>query len=415
MTDDAEATAPRTVVPWLVAILVTVVAMATFGSALMGAEPAAAQAAPPAERVFTDWTRIAAGGAFTCGLRSSGRIYCWGNDYVGQLGNGGGQDSSSVPIEIAGHRTDWVALDAGDNGACARRRSGRLFCWGLDSYGQVGDGGGPRTRQAPTEVAGGRTDWTTFSVGGNHTCARRAVGRLFCWGSDSDGQLGNGDRTGNRYGPAPVAGGATTWATVSAGSLHTCARRTGGRLFCWGDDSGGQLGSGFPGDRNAPTEVAGGRTTWTGPVVAGGQHTCARQTNSSDFCWGSDGFGQLGNGYPAGSSGVPIEPVGQSDRVTQIATGQSHTCQQTVTGRLFCSGNNLSGQLGSIVGGGPSSIFSEVTGGRTDWASVSAGYSHTCALTTDHRAWCWGDNGAGQLGTDGGSRSTPAQVTIPVN
>jgi alpha-tubulin suppressor-like RCC1 family protein len=263
-------------------------------------------------------------------------------------------------------------------------------------------------------VAGSRTDWSaSFSVGAGHACARRTNGRLFCWGADGQGQLGNGDATGDRTAPVPVAGGATNWASVGAGGLHTCGRRTGGRLFCWGDDDYGQLGSGnVTGDRAQPTEVVGARTNWTGPVAVGGYHTCARRTNNSDFCWGTDGFGQLGNGFPAGSSTTPIEPVGSPDAFTQIVAAQNHTCGRTTTGRIYCAGNNSSSQLGNPAAGGPSGVFAQVVGNRTDWSSVSAGYAHTCALSRDHRAWCWGENGAGQLGTTGPTRSTPAEVTL---
>ena len=406
------ATTPRHRTTRRIVFVTCLLLLAIAGMVPTGDRPAAAESAPPTEAGATDWTAISAGGAFTCGIRSTGRLYCWGDDTVGQLGNGAG-GSSATPTEVAGRRTDWVAVEAGDNGACALRRSHRLFCWGLDNDGQVGDGAGLQTRLAPTQVAGSRTDWTAVSVG-DHACARRASGRLFCWGSDSDGQLGNGDPVGDRPAPVPVAGGVTTWTSVSVGSLHTCARRTGGRLFCWGDDTRGQLGSGNPGDRTAPTEVVGALTTWTGPAAAGGSHTCARQTNGSDYCWGSDVFGQLGNGFPAGDSGVPIDPIGPFDTVVQTSAGAFHNCDRTQGGRVYCTGMNTSGQLGSTTPGGPSGVLTQVVGNRTNWASVTAGYTHTCALTTARRAFCWGANAVGQLGNGGMTpTSTPTEVSLP--
>ena len=101
MHSDDEATAPRTVIPWLVAILAAVLVMVAIGLAPLGARPAAAQSAPPTEASASNWTRISAGGAFTCGIRSTGRLYCWGDDSVGQLGNGA-NGASAIPVEIAG-------------------------------------------------------------------------------------------------------------------------------------------------------------------------------------------------------------------------------------------------------------------------------------------------------------------------
>ena len=140
---------------------------------------------------------------------------------------------------------------------CARKRSGRLFCWGTGGAGQLGNGVTNTYVSIPIEVAGGSTDWATVTTGYRHTCARRTSGRLFCWGHDGNGQLGNGGTATNVSVPVEVAGGATNWATLTAGDGHTCARRTSGRLFCWGRDGQSQLGDGgTDSPRSTPTEVA---------------------------------------------------------------------------------------------------------------------------------------------------------------
>ena len=243
-------------------------------------------AAAGGESGSSDWRTVSVGGAHACGIRTNGRLYCWGSDADGRLGNGGGVVNTFTPTQVAGDVTDWSAVSAGGSHTCARRRTGQLYCWGNDTNGELGDGGANADQSTPTEVAGGVTTWAGVSAGGGHTCARRTSGRLFCWGSDSAGQLGDGPPNANAAAPLQVAGSLTTWASVSAGNLHTCGLRTSGRLFCWGSDQLGGLGNGAPnGATSAPAQVAGNVTTWAS-VAAGRFSTCGRRTSGRLFCWG---------------------------------------------------------------------------------------------------------------------------------
>ena len=152
---------------------------------------------------FTDWSSVTAGVAHTCGRRSNGRLYCWGGDAFGELGNGATLTGvRPTPSQVAGARTDWSAVDAGENHTCARRTSGRLFCWGRAAFGALGNSTFTPDRPAPFQIAGNRDDWTPPSTGTNHTCARTSDRRLSCWGNDNDEQLGNGVNFTNQ--PAPV-------------------------------------------------------------------------------------------------------------------------------------------------------------------------------------------------------------------
>jgi hypothetical protein len=206
-----------------------------------------------------NWANLSAGEWHTCARRSTGRLYCLGANFVGQLGNGGSLSGADrpVPTEVAGGATNWATVTAGGWFTCARKRSGRLFCWGTGGAGQRGDGTTTVSSPIPVEVVGGATDWAAVTTGFRHTCARRTNGRLYCWGHDGNGQLGNGGTATNVSVPVEVAGGATNWATLTAGDGHTCARRTSGRLFCWGRDGQSQLGDGgTDSPRSTPTEVA---------------------------------------------------------------------------------------------------------------------------------------------------------------
>jgi Regulator of chromosome condensation (RCC1) repeat len=366
----------------------------------------------PAEGGTADWRQVSTGSYHTCGIRTSGRLYCWGNDVSGQLGDGGTNTNQPVPTEVAGNATDWVAVDAGDFHTCALKSSGRLLCWGYDGFGQLGDGGTNTERPTPTEVDGHATNWTAVDTGGSHTCARKASGRLLCWGADSSGQLGDGGTNAARSIPTPVAGNATNWSRPTAGGSHTCARKTNGRLFCWGRDAQGQLGDGGTNtDRPTPTQVARNLTNWA-TVDAGAAHTCARKTTGRLFCWGYDGSGQLGDGGTNTNRPVPTQVAGAGTSWATVATGFAHTCARKTSGRVFCWGADFNGQLGDGGTNTNQPVPTEVAGSATDWATVDAGSSHTCARITTRRLFCWGFDGSGQLGDGGTNTNQPTPVPV---
>lgn len=236
---------------------------------------------------------MSAGGDQACGRRATGRLYCWG------LGR-------TSPTEVVGGLTTWGAPSVGQVHVCARRTTGRLYCWGNDRRGQLGNGAGGN-RAVPVEVAGALTTWTSVSAGGEHICGRRTDGRLYCWGDDSESQLGNGGANVARQTPGVVASFFADWASVSTGSTHTCARRGTGRLYCGGNDSFGQVGDGGTNtDRSVPTEVSGALTTWTS-VSAGVSFACAPQTTLKLYCCGHDLQERLGNGPGLANQNVPDE------------------------------------------------------------------------------------------------------------
>lgn len=380
----------------------------------MAATPSIAQAAAPALESTSDWLQVDAGDLHTCGIRTSHRMYCWGNDSFGQLGDGGLNEFKSTPVLVAGNVVDWLAVTVGDSHTCGLRMTGQLYCWGSDAHGKLGDGGTFRDRSTPVAVAGDITDWTSASAGGDHTCARRSTGRIYCWGSDSRGQVGDGGSNTDRSAPVLVAGGATNWGAVSTGLSHTCARKTTGRLYCWGNDLTGQLGNGGTNaNATSPVPVAGSATTrWT-LVAAGATHTCARRSNGRLFCWGSDAAGQLGDGGgPNSFESTPVQVAGRTTDWVAVAAGDFSTCARKSNGRLYCWGSDAVGQLGN--GGANTSTRApvQVAGRAIDWSTVAVGERHACARKTGRTLFCWGRDDFGQLG-DGGAnadRSSPVAV-----
>jgi alpha-tubulin suppressor-like RCC1 family protein len=302
----------------------------------------------PVEAGGGTWLAVDIGNRFTCGIRATRRLYCWGLDAQGQLGNGAGVTGPQLsPVEVTGGFTDWTAVSTGFAHACGRRATGRLYCWGWDISQQLGDGGTATDRPSPTLVAGGATNWTAVSAGDLHTCGRRATGRLYCWGRDSEGELGNGGTNTERSTPSVVAGGITNWAAVSAGGDHTCARRATGHLYCWGGDATGQLGNGGTNtNRPTPTQVAGGTTNWTS-FSAGGGFTCGRRATGRLYCWGQDFQGRLGDGGADAEQPTPAEVAGNATDWAGVSAGTNHACARTSGGRAYCWGDGGEHQLGN--------------------------------------------------------------------
>lgn len=379
--------------------------------ALMAAATALVGLASPAVSA-TGWTALSSGGEHTCGIRV-GRIYCWGSDQYGQLGDGTAGGNRAIPAPIATSATSWTSVSAGESHTCATR-AGRIYCWGRDDYGQLGDGSaGPDPDPTPNRIASAVTDWKSVSAGGYHTCASRA-GRVYCWGWDISGQLGDGsagldpDPTPNR-----IASGATSWTSVSAGHLHTCATRA-GRVACWGYDVYGALGDGSAGGSPDPTPnyIASGATDWTS-VSAGLFHTCATRDRRV-ACWGYDGFGALGDGSATETADpTPNLIASAATDWTSVSAGGHHTCA-TRAGRVYCWGWDIYGELGD----GSAANAADPTPGRiasgdTDWKRVDTGTLHTCAIRATLLA-CWGYDENGRLGdgTPGMSPDpTPSRVS----
>ena len=240
----------------------------------------------------------------TCGIALSGVGYCWGTNGYGNLGNGSTM-GTAVPSAVSSGLT-WANLTASyDNHTCGVTTSGAAYCWGLNDQGQLGLDTivGPQQcvfgapcSTTPAAVAGGLT-FTTVSAGDNHTCGLTATGAAYCWGQNTYGQLGIGSTTGPQQcsvsgglvscstTPVPVTGGGA-FASLSAGGNHTCALTQSGTAYCWGANAYGQLGIGSTTmDSPLPTAVTGGLRFVA--ISAGENHTCGLTESGAAYCWGA--------------------------------------------------------------------------------------------------------------------------------
>ncbi len=335
---------------------------------------------------------IAAGVAHTCAITSSGGVKCWGFNFYGQLGDGT-QIESSVPIEVTGLSSGVQAIAAGSFHTCALTSSGGVKCWGSNDAGQLGDGT-RLGRSVPTDVSGLSTGVVAVASGWAHTCALLSTGSLRCWGENQNGQLGNGERL-DRLTPTDVTGLSSGVVYMAAGAAHTCAITSSGDVKCWGQNGSGQLGTGTYSDRLTPTDVI-DLSSGIVSLATGGFHTCALATSGGVKCWGSNLFGELGDGTTI-TGNRPADVSGLSSGVTAISAGGDHTCALTHQGGVKCWGRNEAGQIGN----GTRTIKltpTDVAGLTAGQATVAAGMLHTCALSTLGGVKCWGGNYFGQLG-----------------
>lgn len=305
---------------------------------------------------ITTATQVSAGGRHSCALLSNGTLRCWGDNSFGQLGNST-TTGSGTPVTVTGISTATL-VSAGEAHTCALLSDGTLRCWGLNSFGTLGDGT-TSMASSPVTVSGISTA-TGISAGGNHTCAVLSNGTVRCWGLNSSGQLGNSIFI-NSSTPVTVTG-ITTASGVSSGFNHTCSTLSDGTVRCWGDNSAGQLGSfwTFAGiTSNFPVQPF---VTSAAGVDAGLFHTCARRTDGRILCWGDNSAGQLGNGNFIGFTppglGLPppvtmtINPVQAAGitSATDIGAGFYFSCSRLSDFTVRCWGDNSFGQLGSGTG-----------------------------------------------------------------
>ena len=297
-----------------------------------------------------------------------------------------------------------TSISAGANHTCAVAGSGVAFCWGDDWYGQLGDGFSVRSPE-PVPTFGDLT-FSSISAGATHTCGLTQGGRAYCWGRNYRGQLGDGTEV-TALTPVAVAG-ELAFIALSAGSTSTCGVATDGAGYCWGSNSYGLLAR-VSTDRS-PLPLRVGELTFSS-ISVGASHACGVATNGAGYCWGSNYYGLTGNGTSGGYRPAPDTVVGEYSFRT-ITAGTGHTCGLTTDGAALCWGRTDFGRLGNgaAVPDGTTSSPVAVTGGLV-FETIEAGGDHTCAITQGGAAYCWGGNTAGQLG-DGTNTDRPYPVSV---
>jgi len=403
-----------------------------------------------------DATKSHSGGGMSnhgCAVVSGG-VKCWGGNGVGQLGNNSTTDSPAA-VDVKNNAgtanlSGIVAVGLGGGHTCALTTVGGVKCWGSNQYGQLGDGStagsGTNKSLLPVDVTGLTSGVSSIAVGGYHTCAL-VSGGVKCWGTNGNGQIGDAATAGGlgvgwgstpvviiRTTPSDVAGlGSGSGVTaIAAGNDHSCALMSNTQVKCWGWNSTGRLGNGSLSNTVSPfTNPVGVVTNTTGPVYLTGvvalgasmDYTCALLTTGGVKCWGSNVYGQLGDGTTT-TRLMPVDVVTNTtgpvllSGATELAVGAEHGCVLVGSG-VKCWGWNFLGQLGD----GTTTdhyIAADVPSLTSGVSSISAGMRHTCALiSSDGSVKCWGGNMSGETGQPVGNCTGPVPVSAchmtPIN
>ncbi|MEM7128643.1 MAG: Ig-like domain-containing protein [Chloroflexota bacterium] len=373
--------------------------------------------------LLQDITKVTAGEDHTCALTDSGGVLCWGDNWAGQLGHGtpfGGRENT--PKYVSGLSSGVIAIAAGQYFTCALVDPdgdglGGVKCWGRNDNGHLGNGDTSDVgRLTPVNVAGLSSGVRAIALGQDHACAlvdsdNDGLGSVKCWGDNSWSQLGNGgtnDPPATAYTPVDVVGLGNNVKAIAAGVYHTCAVTT-SDVQCWGDNDVGQLGNNDETGTSQPTPVqVVGLGSEVLSIAAGHWHTCVVTNNGAANeavkCWGSNPHRQLGFNTGGFSVRQPAEASNLSEFVVKIAGGSGHTCVITTNGAAQCWGRGDEGQLGNgripLPGTNSSewAIPQDVIGLDSGVIDIAANWYHSCAVVDSDNSGsgsvrCWGQNG----------------------
>lgn len=363
---------------------------------------------------------VAAGKEHTCAIIQDGEmssVQCWGYNEEGQLGIGN-TTSQNFPVDVP-DSTGAVKISAGESFTSIVLNTGEVKSWGGNSEGQLGNGFFFR-RQLPIHLDKMSESIADIVSGENHSCALTRSGGVYCWGRNSYGQLGNGT-TQYSADPVQVIGLTSGVRSIAAGTYHNCALLIDGRVKCWGFNPDGRLGTGnfIEGNLSTPEFVVVDNTdsplTSVAKTVTGFWHNCALIQDGSIQCWGDDLFGQLGMEPPNGSYIIsyPVE-VPFDGEFVDVSAGEAHSCGVANDGFVYCWGGNLNAGLGN--GSSDSEIIAhpipeKVKNLTNNVIAVDSGGRRTCILTNSGEVSCWG-GGNPEPGLVPGLESGVAEITV---
>ena len=307
-----------------------------------------------------------------------GKLYTWGNNTNGALGQNQGSLQISSPVQV-GSDSNWNKLYAsGSYTAYATKTDGTLWGWGANSSGKLAQNTGPSVAySSPIQIPGTWSTVCNTQLGGNFAGGIKTDGTLWLWGKNEEGQIGNNQRLNDGY-SSPIQIPGTTWSHVSGGQYITVATKTDGTAWAWGKSDWGQLGQNDRTTRSSPVQIPG--TSWAS-IDAGERGAGGVKTDGTLWMWGYNGYGSLGkNNETNYSSPVQIPGTNWSTSVDQLMVGQYVTMAMKTDGTLWSWGYNNKGQAGLNFTGDRSSPI-QIPG--TEWTSIEHSiYQSAMAIKT---------------------------------
>lgn len=353
---------------------------------------------------------VAAGAGHSCVVVESGDVWCWGDNSHGQVG-AVASGNAEPPTLVGGLPSKAVSVSCGWYHTCALLETGELYCWGSDSQGQLGSIEVSHFSACPLVVES-TEKWLFVSAGSVHTCAVSESGGVWCWGLGDDGQIGYGNDTMN-VGIPTAAAMEEQAVSVVAGTEHTCALDGKGDIWCWGSFVCGatEEGSGSLPCGHKPTLMTGVSGAYA--VDSGTEHVCAVVATGL-VCWGQNIRGQLGNGTFSdwGVYSPPAE-VDLSDMTSSLLTvglGDRHSCVIGKDGSLWYWGAVYVSPYPETA---DMAVVPFHVEGIDEVVAVSGGTFHTCALRSDGSVYCWGLNDQGQLGLPPSGEPVLVPIEVP--
>jgi alpha-tubulin suppressor-like RCC1 family protein len=343
--------------------------------------------------------KITAGGvvnssSFTLALDKYGRAWSWGRNDVGQLGNNA-TISQRTPVSVLGGVKTFCEISAGVNQpfALAIDKNGRAWAWGVNGNGQLGNNT-VISQRTPVSVLGAVKTFCKVSVGGFHSLAIDKNGRLWAWGNNSNGQLGTNTSANSALTPVSVLGAIKTFCHIAGGNSQSIAIDKNGQAWGWGFNGSGQTGDGSATDRLTPVSVAGQKKTFC-KIASGNGVTLSIDNYGRLWAWGFNGNAQIGDG-----STIPKRTptrVCNTRTFCEVTGANTHVLAIEKNGQVWAWGTNTSGQLANNY---IASVLTPVSvaGAVKTFCQINAQVTHSVALDKNGKIWTWGRNDSGQLG-----------------
>lgn len=367
--------------------------------------------------------KLQLGGAHSGAITSSGKIYLWGNNFAGQLGDGDTLNRI-IPYDIStnfklSHNERIISIDLGSAHSSSLSSEGRVFTWGENFSGQLGDGT-TINRLTPTEITqnfnSAQSDKViSIKLGEGFSAALTQEGRVFTWGQNWRGQLGNNDYI-ERLTPIEITSNfklnpSERIILISLGNSHSAALSSEGRVFTWGYGEYGQLGSGDTEvSKLNPIDITSNLNLNEEEKIIsiklGKEHSAALSSNGRLFSWGHNFYGQIGSD----TSSLYLFPIEitnnfrfeEGEFIQSIELGGYHSAALTSQGKMFTWGWNGFGQLGNssnLPNMTPVEINSRLFPNPKDRISlINFGANSSAVITRDRKIFTWGSNQSGELG-----------------